>query len=60
MFISGETWPSPEGAGAARLSYDLDVPGDGTVSGTIAAQIVFDQPSGFYDFDYVLSANGSK
>jgi hypothetical protein len=58
-FSEIETWPSPEGAGGASLDYTLDVPGDGTLSGTIAARVIFDQPPIFADFDYTLSIEGS-
>jgi hypothetical protein len=58
-FRDGETWSSPEGDGAVNLDYTLDVPGDGTLRGTIAAHVIFDQPPIFGDFDYTLSIEGA-
>ncbi len=58
-FMEGETWSSPEGDGAVNLAYTLEVPGDGTLRGTIAARVIFDQPPIFADFDYTLEIEGA-
>jgi hypothetical protein len=58
MFNSQETWTSSQGSGAVTLAYDLQVPADGTMTGSVDASVVCASPAATYYF--TLSICGTK
>jgi len=59
-FDAGETWPSSEGAGAANLTYHVEIDSQGSLTGTIDGTVIYDPPGGAFDFDYSFDIDGVK